>query len=287
MKNVKAALFVALLVCITYPAKSNAQSTDKSAILEVINSLFVSMETQDEQLARAIFLPSATLLNTIDTPDGLRTVPYDVDTHISNIARSPGISEEIWEPVVRIHGKIAMAWTPFELKVNQNFVSCGINIFSLVNTDDGWKISHVIFTTERTDCDYLRNQKENTLLELTQLLHEFLDGASRNDRVIHNRFWAEDLIYTSSAGLRFGKSTIMDGFSDDEPESVSEPTTVYAAEDIQIQVYDQTAIIAFKMKGETATENGPQIMYFLNSGTLLKRNNQWQVVNWHATRMAQ
>ena len=41
--------------------------------------------------------------------------------------------------------------------------------------------------------------------ELTALLKEFLAGASRNDAAIHDRFWAEDLIYTGSAGRRRGR----------------------------------------------------------------------------------
>ncbi|MDT8321430.1 MAG: hypothetical protein RQ826_12975, partial [Xanthomonadales bacterium] len=34
-------------------------------------------------------------------------------------------------------------------------------------------------------------------------------GASVNDVEMHARFWAEDLVYTSSAGERRGKSEIM------------------------------------------------------------------------------
>ena len=41
--------------------------------------------------------------------------------------------------------------------------------------------------------------------ELTKLLHEFLAGASRDDAAMHDRFWAEDLIYTGSSGRRIGK----------------------------------------------------------------------------------
>ena len=36
--------------------------------------------------------------------------------------------------------------------------------------------------------------------ELTKLLNDFLAGASRNDIAMHDRFWADDLIYTRSAG---------------------------------------------------------------------------------------
>jgi hypothetical protein len=36
---------------------------------------------------------------------------------------------------------------------------------------------------------------------LTHMLNEFLSGASINDAAAHDRFWAEDLVYTSSKGL--------------------------------------------------------------------------------------
>ena len=39
--------------------------------------------------------------------------------------------------------------------------------------------------------------------QLRLLLNEFLAGASVNDVAMHERFWAEDLVYTSSGGERF------------------------------------------------------------------------------------
>jgi hypothetical protein len=47
--------------------------------------------------------------------------------------------------------------------------------------------------------------------ELTKLLNDFLAGAGRNDPAAHDRFWAEDLIYTRSAGVRTNKEEIMKG----------------------------------------------------------------------------
>ena len=117
--------------------------------------------------------------------------------------------------------------------------------------------------------------------ELTKMLHTFLDGASRNDKAIHDNFWAEDLIYTSSTGTRFGKKEIMAGFDDIKAVTNDTPSTVYTAEDNRIQQYDDMAVVAFKMKATT----GSEVQYYLNSGTFLKRNGKWEVVNWQATRV--
>ncbi|HAC15855.1 MAG TPA: nuclear transport factor 2 family protein [Bacteroidetes bacterium] len=130
------------------------------------------------------------------------------------------------------------------------------------------------------------NAQNNTEIQiLTQKLHDFMAGASVNDEQIHDDFWAEDLIYTSSSGLRFGKQQIMDGFKNQEESDPAAPSTTYTADEIIIQVYDDVAVVAFKMTGVTNAPEGDDITYYLNSGTFLKRNEKWKVVNWQATRI--
>jgi ketosteroid isomerase-like protein len=121
--------------------------------------------------------------------------------------------------------------------------------------------------------------------ELTRLLNEFLAGASRNDPSVHERFWAEDVIYTGSAGRRRGKSDIMHDVRSTPAPKPGDPTTVFTAEDIRIQQYGSTAIIAFRLVGITSKNGTTEVMSYLNSGTFVKRNGKWQVVNWQSTRM--
>lgn len=118
--------------------------------------------------------------------------------------------------------------------------------------------------------------------ELTQMLNAFLAGASVNDLDAHDRFWAEDLIYTSSAGQRFGKAAIVDRNAPPD-ESEDEPEMVYSAEDIQINQYGDTAVVAFRLVGNQVEP--PEVMNYLNTGTFLKRDGVWQVVAWQATRI--
>ena len=121
---------------------------------------------------------------------------------------------------------------------------------------------------------------------LTALLQEFLAGASRNDAAMHDRFWADDVIYTGSGGRRRGKAEIMRDVRSAPAPKPGDPTTIYTAEDIRIQQYDKTAIVAFRLVGTTQRENGKsEVAKFLNSGTLIKRKGKWQVVNWQATRI--
>lgn len=120
---------------------------------------------------------------------------------------------------------------------------------------------------------------------LTKLLKDFLDGASRNDVAMHDRFWAEDLIYTGSGGRRRNKAEVMRDVRSAPAPKPGDAKTTYTAEDIHIQQYGQTAIVAFRLVGATEKEGTTQVANYLNTGTFLKRNGKWKVVSWQATRV--
>jgi ketosteroid isomerase-like protein len=121
--------------------------------------------------------------------------------------------------------------------------------------------------------------------ELTTLLKEFLAGASRNDASTHDRFWAEDLIYTGSAGRRRSKAEVMHDVRSAPVPKPGDASTIYAAEDIRIQQYGNTAIVAFRLVATTQKNGSSEVMNYLNSGTFIKRKGKWQVVNWQSTKV--
>lgn len=115
---------------------------------------------------------------------------------------------------------------------------------------------------------------------LHQLLHEFLAGASVNDAAAHRRFWADELIYTSSSGKRFGKQTILQGLEEDATGA----QLIYSAEDIQVQLLGDSAVVAFRLLGRDPTGENEEMAFF-NTGTFVHKDAGWQAVAWQATRI--
>lgn len=119
----------------------------------------------------------------------------------------------------------------------------------------------------------------------TQVLHDLLDrflaGASTNDVEMHDRFWAEDLVYTSSSGERFGKPEIMAGLTEPPPDDVDQP--VYSSEQVNIRVFGDIAVITFRLvAADLAQETGAE---FFNTGVFQHRDGQWKAFAWQATRI--
>ena len=123
--------------------------------------------------------------------------------------------------------------------------------------------------------------------ELTKLLHDFLAGASKNDIAMHDRFWADELVYTSALGRRKSKNDIMRELHE-EAKATPKPeegTAVYTAEDIRVQQYGDTAIVAFRLVATTDKAGEKTVANYFNTGTFLKRNGKWQVIAWQATAL--
>jgi len=127
------------------------------------------------------------------------------------------------------------------------------------------------------------------LEELSSMLHHFL--ANSGTESAHQRFWADDLVYSSSAGLRFGKADILAGFESAGEEQEAgpgdeEPAMVYSGEEVDVRVYGDMAVVAFKLVGTPTTEAAESdVLYYYNTGTFLKRDGIWQVVAWQATKI--
>jgi hypothetical protein len=113
--------------------------------------------------------------------------------------------------------------------------------------------------------------------ELARLLERFLAGASVNDADMHDRFWAEDLIYTASSGRRFGKAEIMGSLE----EASGDAGPAYSAADVTIRVFGETAVVTFRL---IAREADAVVGEYFNTGVFRKREGVWKAVTWQATR---
>ena len=129
----------------------------------------------------------------------------------------------------------------------------------------------------------LRAETAPDAAELTKLLQDFLAGAGRNDIAMHERFWADDLIYTSALGRRKGKADIVRELREEGPPKPGDETAVYTAEEIRIQQYGDTAIVAFRLVATTDKAGKKEVKNYFNTGTFLKRNGKWQAAGWQAT----
>ena len=126
--------------------------------------------------------------------------------------------------------------------------------------------------------------QSSTARELISMLNQFMDDATHNNAPGFDRFFADDVIYTRSAGVVITKADIMKSLSNAKPSAT--PSSIYSAEDVTVHEYPAMAVLAFRLVSRTPHTDGPtEISNYRNTGIFLLRNNKWQVVAWQSTKI--
>jgi len=129
-----------------------AATAGEQTPLAAVQALFDAMSAHDAAKAGSLFLPDAQLFSV--TPEGTaQGLPHQkwVD-HL-------GASKDTWlerisDPKVLEHGSVAVVWGDYDFHLNGKLHHCGVDSFSLLKTNDGWKINAVSDTHETSCTDH-------------------------------------------------------------------------------------------------------------------------------------
>ena len=141
------------VISFSFPAIAD-EAADKTAVIRTIDEFFAAMTARDVEKMRSLMTPDGILYGYRETPDGLRIARPTHAAYLENLAAGENtLVERYWDPQVMVYGRLATAWTPYDLHVDGNFSHCGVNNFSLLRTDEGWVVTGVVFSIEDETCE--------------------------------------------------------------------------------------------------------------------------------------
>lgn len=119
---------------------------------ETIEKFFKGLNSQDTALI------STTLFEEVE----LATVVYgskpvkveSVEHFLKGVYRSRGmdLEERITSYEILLDEGMAIVWAPYRFYVNGQLSHCGVNAFTLILTDKGWRILSIIDTRRKENC---------------------------------------------------------------------------------------------------------------------------------------
>ena len=128
----------------------------------------------------------------------------------------------------------------------------------------------------------VESQQNTTVQQITARVRDFLANVPKNDPKVFQDFFADDVIYTRSAGVTVTKADILKNIG---VRATNEPNATYEADDFTVHPYGSVAIVNFRLIQHNEHDGKQETNYFRNTGTFLKRNGKWQVVAWQATKV--
>jgi hypothetical protein len=139
------------LCCIGAVPSAQAQNEEKEALL-VAQGLLNAINESDTAAFRRLFLPGA-MIYTVREKDG-QPVAASRSPFKDTFRRGTVIREVMIDTGVKVlvHGHMAQVWAPYNLWVNDVFSHCGIDVFTLIKTPQGWRVATLSYTIEKEGC---------------------------------------------------------------------------------------------------------------------------------------
>ncbi len=141
-----------LFVVIQVHAQEN-KNEDVMAIRHQIDRFFLSLANQDTLMMQEVAEPDGQIwtLNNIRQPSR-RRMRYSREDYKS-FDPDEQLQETPLDYVIKAKNGIAMAWVPYEFRVNGEFSHCGVDVFTLIKTEGTWKITTMAYTIDESGCD--------------------------------------------------------------------------------------------------------------------------------------
>jgi hypothetical protein len=148
-------LFTSLLLLIS-TASLGQSGNEKKEVLRVVQQLFDAMASQDTLAARQTMMADGQIYAVQDKGDSVQVGRRANLQFIRNLVNSERVIEERMrekQVKVELHKQLAMVWAPYDLWINKKFSHCGVDIFTLIKTNQGWKIASLVYTVEPQECE--------------------------------------------------------------------------------------------------------------------------------------
>lgn len=146
-------------ILLLMPGAAAAQATgaaEEEAVLGAVQRLFDIMAERDTAAARQLLVPDGRFVvvrvGAGGDADGIRLMDHDDFVGLLGAGSEP-LLERMWSPEVRLHGSIAMVWTPYDFYRDGEFSHCGVDAFTLVKMDEGWRIAGATYTIQTEGCE--------------------------------------------------------------------------------------------------------------------------------------
>lgn len=146
-------IFLLILLVISFNSfAQKKQSPEEKEILLKVQQFFDALEKQDTVLFKSILMTNGQVWAISEKENAAKYSMRQFSDFMKTLINPARIiQEKMLSSEIKIHNRIAMAWVPYTLDISGKFSHCGVDLFTFLKTDDGWKIATAAYTIEQ-DC---------------------------------------------------------------------------------------------------------------------------------------
>lgn len=147
--------FLLFVIAILFCGKSAFAQSQDALVRASVDKLFDGMRSGDSSMVRSVFIPQSTLTSiSVSTKDSVVTHLSKTDDFVAAVGKphTEKWDERIYDVKISVDGPMAIVWAPYKFYRGETFSHCGVNVFTMIKTKQGWKINTITDTRRKADC---------------------------------------------------------------------------------------------------------------------------------------
>lgn len=137
-----------ILIAVTLCYSTYAIADDKTDMLAVAQEALERITEEDSAGLAGLMIEEA-MIYVGDVHEGKYRVRTRTYADTRDRAFEVDLVERGWDPTVLISGTIGIVWYPYDIYVDGAWSHCGIDIFNMIRTDDGWRIAALQYNVQQ------------------------------------------------------------------------------------------------------------------------------------------
>ncbi len=135
-------------VLATLAAGNVVAGPEEDAVIAVADRALEMITAEDSAGLAALMIEQAMVYVGV-VQDGAYSVRTRTYAETRDRPIEVDLVERGWDPTVMVSGTIAVVWYPYDIYVDGEWSHCGIDVFNMIRTNDGWRIAVLQYNVQQ------------------------------------------------------------------------------------------------------------------------------------------
>lgn len=130
-----------------------SQEQNNDTVAEVVKTFFEGFHNSDKDKMLSTLHDNVIMQSTFKNKEGATQLTSgDAMQFVATVAeraKKEQWTEKITEYKTQNDGLLATVWTPYKFYLGEQYLHCGVNVFTLIKVNNDWKIVSIIDTRKK------------------------------------------------------------------------------------------------------------------------------------------
>jgi hypothetical protein len=136
------------LVLLAPVSRAQTADVESRVVIAVADSVLVALSSGDNATLERLTLDSA-IVGGVGVRNGVERLSLGSWAPYTSRTGPSEFTERGFGATARVQDRVAQVWVPYDLYIGKSWSHCGVDVFTLLESEGRWRVASLIYTIEQ------------------------------------------------------------------------------------------------------------------------------------------